>query len=269
MALLQNISLHNQYPIRQTGSAYFSNFNHLGADLGVSMNKYVGEANISHKAAYPNGYRPGSAWLPQMTTGGMAIYYGISGIGDVSDANLAGGKLASCTIAGVGQISSASVCGYGLIGCLAQGSASVAAGLVGSLFAYADLAGSGDIVSDILGIARAGANCAGIGSILLPMISGLVEMSADLSGEASFSDANLAGVIWATVALLGLGAIDPTIKGIGLVEATIAVGTPQALTAEEVAAAVWNENRTSHITADSFGEFVQKLLTTAKFLGLK
>lgn len=40
-------------------------------------------------------------------------------------------------------------------------------------------------------------------------------------------------------------------------------------TAAQIAARVWNEDMTGHNTADTYGLFVRKLLTVAKFLGLK
>ena len=40
-------------------------------------------------------------------------------------------------------------------------------------------------------------------------------------------------------------------------------------TAESIAAAVWNAQTVLHSNNGSFGKFIQKLLTTVKFLGLK
>lgn len=40
-------------------------------------------------------------------------------------------------------------------------------------------------------------------------------------------------------------------------------------TAEEIAQAVWDAQLADHTVAGSFGVFVKKLLTVAKFLGLK
>lgn len=40
-------------------------------------------------------------------------------------------------------------------------------------------------------------------------------------------------------------------------------------TAESIAAAVWNAQTALHSNTGSFGKFIQKLLTTVKFLGLK
>ena len=47
---------------------------------------------------------------------------------------------------------------------------------------------------------------------------------------------------------------------------TYAASSP---TAAEIADAVWDEATAGHVSAGSFGAFVQKLLTVAKFLGLK
>ncbi len=40
-------------------------------------------------------------------------------------------------------------------------------------------------------------------------------------------------------------------------------------TANEIAEAVWDRQMSDHTLAGSFGVFVKKLLTVAKFLGLK
>ncbi len=47
------------------------------------------------------------------------------------------------------------------------------------------------------------------------------------------------------------------------------VGTFTTPTAGQIASAVWEEPTSSHTTAHTFGWFVKKLLTVAKFLGLK
>ncbi len=47
------------------------------------------------------------------------------------------------------------------------------------------------------------------------------------------------------------------------------VGTYVTYTAAEIADAVWDEATSGHVSAGSFGLFVQKLLTLTKFLGLK
>lgn len=46
-------------------------------------------------------------------------------------------------------------------------------------------------------------------------------------------------------------------------------GTLVAPTAAEIADAVWDESTSAHATSGTFGAFIQKLLTVAKFLGLK
>lgn len=45
--------------------------------------------------------------------------------------------------------------------------------------------------------------------------------------------------------------------------------TTGAATPEQIAQAVWDEPLPSHVSAGTFGWFVQKLLTVAKFIGLK
>jgi hypothetical protein len=46
-------------------------------------------------------------------------------------------------------------------------------------------------------------------------------------------------------------------------------GTTSAPTAAQVATAVWDKPTSAHTTTGTFGALAQKLLTTAKFLGLK
>lgn len=167
MALLQNISLNRQYPIRQTGNAYFT-FNHLGGYLQNGLNKYAGEANISSGAAVPNGYSPTSgAWLPQRTAKDMAIYHGINGVADINNSNLAGGKNAVSHIYGTGSLTNADLRLIAELIATLQGIGQFASDPVisGKLDAAATLVGAGDITGSLGAIADLVSTITGTGII--------------------------------------------------------------------------------------------------------
>jgi hypothetical protein len=56
-------------------------------------------------------------------------------------------------------------------------------------------------------------------------------------------------------------------RGIGWIDGT--TGFTTTLTTQSIADAVWDEIMTGHVTADTYGKFVQKLLSVSKFMGLK
>lgn len=60
MALLQNITIYAQYPIRQSGGATGNERSQSGQRQDTHFNKYVGDAGLT--GAVPNGAWPPYAW---------------------------------------------------------------------------------------------------------------------------------------------------------------------------------------------------------------
>jgi hypothetical protein len=126
----------------------------------------------------------------------------------------------------------------------------------------------------------------------------LSNMTASLAGGGSLT-ANLSAIVRLSSSISGFGSISANLKGTNTMSAAITIGGTGYLSNDDVsrlADAVWDEATADHSTAgttgkalqdagsagnpwsaliasnntpDTFGWFVQKLLTVAKFLGLK
>lgn len=159
----------------------------------------------------------------------------------------------------------------------------------GRLASYTDIIGTGSLTAT--------ANLSGSGS-LSASLGILTNMAGSLSGSGSLT-ANLSALVGLSSNLSGSGSISADLKGTGAMSAAITIGGTGYLSNDDVSrlsSAVWEEATADHSTAgttgkalqdagsagnpwsaliasnntpDTFGWFVQKLLTVAKFLGLK
>jgi hypothetical protein len=82
------------------------------------------------------------------------------------------------------------------------------------------------------------------------------------------SDVRLGTNVDATTGTLDLPATNVVLSGI-VFDNTTKTGTLVSPTANEIADTIWDEATSGHTTSGSFGALIQKLLTVAKFLGLK
>lgn len=208
---------------------------------------------IGLKSSQWDGYGHGSAFVVSRSSGGLAAHTTIDGQASIL-ATLLEVKLAIASLSGNGQISNAALSMLSPI--------------------ESALSGSGQI-----------------SSAALLAISNLL---ATFDGSGVISSANLSANIPIASTLIGSGAVVANLTGIGRLGADIVPYTE--LSPESLAAAVWNAiladyneagsagaglaNASSagnpwsalladNIDPDSFGEFVQKLLTKNNFLGLK
>ena len=201
----------------------------------------------------PEGYGLGEAYIPPRESGGLASF--LSGSGSLIGTGISA-RLSDATMSGVGSLTAA-------LGAVVTGAA--------------NLSGAGTVSAN-LGI--------------------LTNMTAALSGSGSLT-ANLSALVGLSSSLSGSGSISANLKGTNRLEASIVIGGTGYLSNDDVerlADAVWDEATAGHSTAGTtgkaltdagaagnpwsanladnttegtFGWFVQKLLTVAKFLGLK
>ena len=111
----------------------------------------------------------------------------------------------------------------------------------------------------------------GSGTLSISVASAILSGAANgiASGTMVLTvDSALCGAIFSVLAS-GSGSITPsvTISAIGHMDADAGGATP--LSPEGLANAVWNQSLSASNETSTFGGFVQKLLTAAKFLGLK
>lgn len=208
--------------------------------------------NLAPRTSIPEGYNLGEAYLAPLKSGGLATGLRILGEASVSAAGISA-RLSSASLAGAGSmVAGLSVITPGASALTGAATLTASAASVSSL--ASSLSGAGTMVSNL---------------------SALVPMAAALAGAATVA-ANL--------------------KGKGSLAAVIDIGAGTELSPENLASAVWDEVLSDHLTAGStgaalsdaggagnpwsadlstnntdgtFGSFVQKLLSVAKFLGLK
>lgn len=259
MALIGNQSVLNKSFARftngtATAGAYAAN------TMGNKKNPSILFANRSffpQNTSLPNNYSVGTAFYPAIKPGGMSSNTQINGVGSISAAALSV-RLSAVTMSGLGEIDEAN------LSVLTQG--------------LATIAGVGTISAAMLSTSSIAATIAGIGTISSANLSALVPLAGTLSGVGVISaDIKGNGSMSATINIGGTNFVDASQVWSELAAENNDSGTMGELlngagggsSPGAVADAVWDELTSGHTTAGTFGNLVQKLLTVAKFLGLK
>jgi hypothetical protein len=217
----------------------------------AKLNQWIG---FSELASTPRGTQPPYSWVRSKKSGDMATYNALRGSGEPSLNTIQLGKALSAGLTGSGTVSSASL----------------------SLIVQflADLVGSGDMDGSLQAILSMSADLAGSGD--LDGALGLIAwMLADLSGEGGADGSNLRG----TARLEA----DITVTGGNLTAGQCAAAVWQAIASQYEepgtmgkklndagsAGDPWSTLKASYNDPETFGGFVKKLLTLAKYIGLK
>lgn len=148
-------------------------------------------AGFTKLVSIPSGTRPPHCFLMAQQSGGLASYGNLSGVGVVSNGNLAGGINNSAAIAGAGSISNADM------KLLIWASASIAANssfnfsISGSVNMQSSIAGSGAITNALPFVIAEIAASIISGSIMSgPELSTALSIFANINGTSSWDDAN-------------------------------------------------------------------------------
>jgi hypothetical protein len=175
--ILQNITRINEYPVRTGGYHGTNDRSQWGMRLDNHINRFTG--GMDAKSAIPNGYTHPYCWFMALKPGGASIYKGLAGDGDISYANLAGGKNAECAIGGLGTLDAmGSLIVNAIATILATGELS--AEVIGKLEASATLAGTGDIDAALGAIAGAVCEILGSGTADMSIASAIGHASATI-----------------------------------------------------------------------------------------
>lgn len=222
--LLQNITLHAQYPYRRFGGTTTATDglnvrSQLGINSRTQATPFVSMSGWSQESSFPLGWEFGNGWMPPINE--QSVWYAnvgrcsFSGFGEIlSNSNVAGGLNGTVTITGAGGITTA------------------AAGLI--ISAVATLLGAGDIMT-------AGAR-------------GRLDALATLTGSGGITTAALGAVAGAVATLTGVGTISTaSASAIGSASATITV-TGDLLTSANVGSAVWNALAAASNLPNTMGE---------------
>lgn len=278
--IIGNVTLFSKNPIKFMGGTTLSgergNFNTSGRNRNIYFQWSPATQSEISKSSVPNGYTAPYSWVMAQKPGGMAIYKGIDGVGDISTANLAGGLGASSDLSGVGTISNA---GLGLI---LQAVATIlnigelTGTIIGKLDASINLAGSGDMSGSLGALANAVSEIIGY-SELTVSIQADAFMYAEITPFTTLSPENLAASVWNSVASsfntsLTMGsklnsaasAGDPWSADLPGIYATGTAGDLIGNMSLTLPDAIWDELKTGHTSSNTYGRILQDLENLAK-----
>ncbi len=202
-----NVSRMVAGPTGNTGSLGGHNEPGLWRRGGQAINfATVSEATsggIALKASYPEGKRHPSTVRWPVRAGGLAARGGaLAGLGEITEANLAGGKNASATLTGLGQLTA-----FGAL--IVSGSATLAGvgGIVGAdlraiLQASATLSGSGAITNaDLRALGNMLATLTGVGTLTAPnYATGALSATIVICDGAELTADDIASAVWNAIA---------------------------------------------------------------------
>lgn len=247
---------------------------------------------VTDKANLYTGTRAPYVLVLSPKAGELVATSTVRGLAIIGVANLAGGLNAEANLAGVGTINSASASLIGFATSALSGIGGLTADITGKIEMAANLAGQGNITAALGALSGAICSIIGTGS-LTGDITGKLEASANLAGLGSLTS-SIIGLVQLQAALTGSSAIISNIKGVGIIDSSISgLGTLSSsvqalanlssqlsglgtlvitsgtipgsmsaeissiggiLTAEDVAAAVWNSVAAGFNSVGSMGE---------------
>lgn len=232
-----------------TAGAYAANTKTNWTKPSVLVNRNV---NLAPKTSIPEGYNLGEAYLAPLKSGGLA-----SGLRIVGEASLTAtaitARLSTASMSGVATLSgslavltpgAASLSGAATLTAAVQAVSSLASSLTGAATVSANLSSIVPLASAMTGAATMAPNLTGVGRL---------EAVIDVGAGDVLSPGSLANAVWDTV----------------IADHQTAGTTGKALSDAGGAGNPWSADLATNNTAGTFGGLVQKLLTVAKFLGLK
>ncbi len=276
--IIGNITLFSKNPIKFMGgtslSSERSNFNTSGRNRNI-YSQWSATASEISKSSVPNGYIHPYSWVMAQSSGGMALYKNINGIGS-ANANLAGGMGASSSIYGIGEISSA---GLGLIlqaVSIILSSGSLSASIIGNLNSSATLAGSGNFSGALGALADAVSEITGSGEFS-SSINSHANMEAEITPFTDLSPQGIASAVWNSLASnfnnsLTMGNKLNASGSAGDPWSTELPGVYAAGTAGDMLGnmnillpdAIWDEIKSGHTSSNTYGKIIQDLESLAK-----
>lgn len=298
--LLQNGRIDSQYPLKYMGSATFDSGLCINKD-GSRFNKYYGYGGINLIASFPNGYVCPYTWILEIKAGGMSCTYGIVSNGTIGTSNLAGGRNLVTLIQSEGLFSSNIKGELELnLSCVGIGNIT-SSNLSGSVYITSSIDGVGSIdavsnaigilVSEILGESELTSDA--VGSINLEVI---------MDGSGIIYNANMAGGYYLDGIIESTSELYGQLSGLGIMQMVIEIGARPS--AYDIASAIfgsiaadnnipltigekinsagsagdpwtttlpgsYSEGTAGYMISNIYTWVTRKLLSVAKFLGLK
>lgn len=248
MALLGNYSVIHKSPATFTGGLSIAQTRSNSDKSGSIKNSYL---HFGLLAAYPSGYRAPYSWSMAREVGAMSSF--TSALVNISTtANGAGGRNLEAPMSSSISVTDAE---------LQQIVTLVATQLI-IFSSNADLQAAVQMQASAVLTLTTNVNiqaiidvlAAGNGAITpTAILTALAHMNAEAGGPTPLSPEGLASAVWDTI----------------LADHQITGSTGKALSDAGGAGNPWSADLASNNTVGTFGYLVQKLLTVAKFLGLK
>jgi len=202
--LLQNQTLHAQYPYRRRGaSTVATEAGSLRSQLGIrgssQLTRFV--SGWDKWQSIPQGYGIDSSVFPPLKAGGLGASAGIDGAGTFAG-SLASGKACSATLSGSGDIVPPAISAIVQAAATLAGSGALTGSLVGTVQMAATLAGQGDIDGALNVIAFCVATLSGQGTVSSSStLKEIAHMAATIYVNAGTADAQqIAAQVWESLA---------------------------------------------------------------------
>lgn len=259
--LIGNVSVLTKDPGRSFGGTTISGERSNWRKPSPARARYTNSEWLRREGV-PHGYGP-RAWVIAVKGGGLASDTIIAGAGSIAG-GLAAGRNAEAALAGSGTVTGADLALIVSAVAALAGSGALAGDVIGKLEAAAALAGTGSLTGELGALAGAIAALTGTGAAAADA-DGPASLSADVTPYTALSPESLARAVWAAEQA---GYLTPGTFGYNLDAPVTSIGGG-SLTEAGIADAVWDEATAGHTADGSFGRLVQRLLTVAKYLGLR
>jgi hypothetical protein len=222
---------------------------------GMKLNRFSGPVKFADHSAIPNGYIPPYSFALPKISGGLASYKGISAEISTTEALLALGiNIDSNMSASMTETDAILALIVALNASITASGSITDANMAIIILLEAALSSTGQFTNaELKNILNLASSLAATGT-LTNSITNLVNLSADISNSSGgITNESVAAAVWEALAAdyNAAGSMGEKLNDAG------SAGNP------------WAADLASNNTAGTFGGFVQKLLTVAKFLGLK
>lgn len=253
MALIGNYSLLNRGPSRQFATGISSGYAECYVTAGSNGNRHYG--GFAKFAGTPVGYSHPASWVMAMRSGGLASFTLLSSSISTTDALLALGiNIDTSMSASMTETDAILALIVALEASITASGSITDANMAIIILLEAALSATGQFTNaELKNILNLAASLAATGA-LTNSITNLVNLSADISNASGgITNESIAASVWEAFAAdyNAAGSMGEKLNDAG------AAGNP------------WAADLSSNNTAGTFGGLVQKLLTVAKFLGLK
>lgn len=254
MSLIGNYSINNRVNSRQFLNTAAAGVPETITRKGAQKNRFLGA--FSKLAGTPNGYSHPGSWVLPLTGGGMSSYKQMETSIVTTLAELAGGINAESNIIGSISITQAQL----------DQIANLTAAITGNInVTQAQLAAVSALQASIT--ASMTITDAQLGAIIDMLAS--LNASFNLTNANNFATANIEADLSVTTGTATPQQIAAEVWDTILADHQTVGSTGKALNDAGSAGNPWSASLSSNNTPGTFGYFVQKLLTVAKFLGLK